>query len=778
MARKALKPGLMRSPQARDRFLAEARIIAQLQHPGIIPVHDVGELASGQPYSTMREVQGHPLREAIEAVHGASTPEVWGEAAVVGQEQRWTLRRLLAALRRACEAVAYAHSRGVIHRDLKPDNIMVGAFGEVLVMDWGVALVLDQGAPSFADDPIVGIPTLSGGLVGTPAYMPFEQADAGRLVSPRSDIYALGATMYHLLAGQPPYTGEPTEVRRRLLAGGPPPPRSRGGPPIPEELSEACMAAMAREPEDRLASATELAESITAWLEGARMRDRALEIVARADRLRPEVSRLREQARSLRTEASTILAEVRPHEPASRKREGWDRQDAAEALERDAALKDQQYHETLRTALHYVRDLPEAHDRLADYHAARHAEAEALRDAQEAELQERLLRVHDRGRYAAYLRGEGAITLLTDPPGARVRLYRYTLQQRRLVPVLDRTLGTTPLHAVRLPIGSYLLKLQHPERAEVAYPIQIRRQEHWDGVPPGAREPLPVYLPDRRELRAGDVYVPAGWFWSGGDPDAGHALPRRRLWSDGLVVSRFPVTNAEYIAFLDDLVAQGREDLALRYAPRERPTPADPEGGLLYGRSALGRFLLVPDSHGDVWLQDMPAILMPWGGVVAYCHWRAQREGVPWRLPGELEWEKAARGVDGRLYPWGDNFDPSWCCSRESHPGRAQPVPVNDFPIDESPYGVRGMAGNTRDWCGDVYSPRGPRLEGDRIVPPALPARVDLHSGHTGTTRGGAWWYSPREARLTYRSIYLPAVRFHPLSFRLARTFPTPPAAE
>ncbi|MEL6349239.1 MAG: bifunctional serine/threonine-protein kinase/formylglycine-generating enzyme family protein [Myxococcota bacterium] len=778
MAMKVLKKSLLRSPRARARFVAEARITAQLQHPGIVPVHDVGELDTSQPYYTMREVQGQTLRAAIDAVHAVSQSERWGETAARGDRPGWTLRRLLGALRRTCEAMAYAHSRGVVHRDIKPDNIMVGAFGEVLVMDWGIAMVLDQSAPRFAASPITGVDDKRArftGVVGTPAYMSFEQATGEPArIGPHSDVYSLGATMYRILSGEAPFRGDAQEIRRRLLTGQPLPPRHRGGPPIPEELEEACMRAMAREPADRFPSPAGLADAITAWLEGAQRRDRALEVVARADRLHPEIDHLRGRVRELRADSERLLSNVRPHDPEQKKRPGWKKQDEADALAREADLKTLQYRETLRTALHYVRDLGEARDRLADHYAARHAAAEARRDAREAEIQERMLRAHDSGRYAPYLRGEGAMTLYTDPPGARVRLYRYETQYRRMVPVYQRSLGYTPLITVRLPIGSYVLKIQHPNCAEVSYPVQITRQEHWSGAPPGEREPKAIYLPRRGELRASDCYIPAGWFRSGGDPDAGHALPPRKVWCDALVIRRFPVTNAEYIAFLDDLVARGQEELALRYAPRERPTPNDPEGGLLYGRSSLGRFLLVPDAHGDVWLQDMPVIMMPWAGVVAYCRWLSRQEGLPWRLPGELEWEKSARGVDGRRYPWGDNFDPSWACTRESHMGRSQPVAVDSFPVDESPYGVRGMAGNARDWCGDVYSPRGPRLEGNQVVPPILPMRADLSAGHTGITRGGAWWYSPQAARVTYRAVYLPSIRFHPLTFRIARTFPNP----
>ena len=775
MARKVLKLSLLHSNQARARFLAEARITAQLNHPGIAPVHDVSELPTGQPCYTMREIQGGTLHDAIDAVHAVSSESRWREALSI-HGPPWTMRRLLSALRRACEAVAYAHSRGVIHRDLKPDNIMVGPFGEVLVLDWGIARVMNQRRPPFSLNPIIGIDDAldrARSVVGTPSYMPFEQAGGGS-VGPRSDVYALGATLYHLLSGQPPYTGERRDIQRRILAGPPEPLTQHSGPPIPEELQETCRKAMAREPIDRFASATELAEAITAWLEGAREQDRARAIVRRADEMRPEIEHLRSRVSTLRSEAEALLDGVRPHEPDERKLPGWKKQDAADVLEQDAEKLSLEYRESIRSALQYARDLPEAQTRLAEHYALRHARSEAEREPHRAALSEHLLRRYDQGRYAGYLRAEGALSLVTDPPGARVRIYRYEMRRRRLVPVYWKTLGQTPLTAITLPIGSYVLSIHHSDRAPVRYPIFIERQAHWNGIPPGGSAPHPIYLPTRRELSGSSEYIPPGWCWSGGDHNAGRALPRQRLWVDGMIVGRFPITNAEYIAFLDDLVAQGRTDEAVRYAPRDRPTHGDPEGGLIYGRSKLGRFLLVPDIHGNVWLQDWPVMMMGWAGAVAYCHWWSRRSGKAWRLPGELEWEKAARGVDGRIYPWGDDFDASWCCTRESHPGSPQPMPVSSFPIDESPYGIRGMAGNTRDWCGDIYSPHGPRLNGARVLPTSLPRRVDSSTGHTGITRGGAWWYSPREARLTYREIHLPAIRFHPLSFRIARTFPDP----
>src|SRR5690606_9188188 len=150
-------------------------------------------------------------------------------------------------------------------------------------------------------------------------------------------------------------------------------------------------------------------------------------------------------------------------------------------------------------------------------------------------------------------------------------------------------------------------------------------------------------LPREGELGADDVYVPAGWFESGGDIEG--ALPRRRLWCDAAVLRRFPVTNRSYLAFLDDLLARGDEAAALRHVPRERAATEDAVGPMLYGREG-DRFVLRPDADGDVWLPDYPVLWIDWHSAAAYAAWEAERAGLPWRLPAELEWEKAARGVD------------------------------------------------------------------------------------------------------------------------------------
>ena len=808
MAMKVIRSELMERASVLARFVEEAQCSAQLQHPGIVPVHELGRLPTGELYFTMREVRGRTLTEMIAEVHWASRGDRW-ETSATG----WTFRKLIDAFHRVCEAVAYAHARGVVHRDLKPDNVMLGAHGEVLVVDWGLAKVVGRPHLSAEAEELDGVvtdrsadaskATRMGAVAGTPAYMAPEQAQGAiDRIDARSDVYSLGAILYEVLSGRPPYggdsamavlqkvlTGPPRPVGRIATAGSTfgfdfdepggrstPAPGARVGPPLPEELIAATERALARDREARFADARELATEIAAWLDGARRREQALEVVAKATALGPEADRLRRRGEVLRGEAEDLLAGCAPWQPQEDKTPGWDRMDEAAELEREADRTELRLEQGLYGALRIDAALHEAHAALAERHLAKHAAAEAARDAEAASRAELALSEHAealpaghevRARCAAYLQGTGALTLVTEPPGAEVLLHRYETRNRRLVPVFERSLGRTPLSAVPLEKGSYLCTLRHPGRLDTPYPVLVERQGHWNGVPPGAVAPHPVWLPRPEDLEPDDCYVPAGWFWSGGDPEAAEGLARRRLWCPAFVVKRFPVTNRAYIAFLDDLVATGREEEALRHAPRERAGKEGETGALIYGRRGDGRFELVADADGDRWELDWPVMMVDWSGALAYAAWLAARTGRPWRLPGELMWEKAARGVDGRFFPWGDVFDPSWCCMRDSHADRPLPAAVDTYPVDRSPYQVRGMAGGIRDWCEGQYRREGPVVVDDRVT------LIDDGSGPgrpRRPVRGGSWSSIPRRSRAANRSGSEPWNRLAFNGFRVCRT--------
>ena len=733
----------------RRRFLAEARITAQLQHPGIVALYDRGELADGRLWFTMKEVRGRTLRAVVDELHGCSGPEGFGTTAT-----GWTFRRLVDAFARIAQAIAYAHSRGVVHRDLKPENLMVGEFGEVLVMDWGLARRLDvEGSleGGISGPPEEGLSeglTRYGDVLGTPAYMPPEQArgDTARH-GPASDVYSLGAVLYCLLTGEPPYRGATgREVITALLAG---PPQlvfesARGGPAVPAELCAVVERAMQREIEDRYGSAEALAADVVAWLDGVRRREQAMAALEQARSFEPEIADLRAKAAEAEAEARAIRSDLRPFDPIEKKRPAWALEDETARLGRAAALAETRWMEAVHGALSLDPDLPEAHAMLADHHRERLTEAELAHRDEDAARAEEMLRIHDRGRHAAFLRGDGALSLVTDPPGAEVIVERFVLQDRRLVAVPERVIGRTPLIEVPLRRGSYLLRLRAPGRAEVRYPVLIERDGHWDGRAPGEDRPYPIALPEEGELGADDVYVPAGWCWLGGDPEAPDSLPRRRLWIDALVVRRHPVTNEEYIQFLDALVASGHEPGALAAAPRADMGLVDgTEERPMFARDGRGRFLLPHGGADPAWQPRGPAVLIDWHGASAYARWLAEHSGQAWRLPNELEREKAARGVDGRLVPWGDHLEPTFACVLESHSGPPLREVVDLRREDESPYGVRGTTGNVRDWCINVWKHEGPQVEGDRLrVDAAAPGDPDFR-----TIKGGFWGAPMRMCR-------------------------------
>jgi hypothetical protein len=264
---------------AAARFLEEAQVTARLDHPGIVPVHEVGRDAEGRLYFAMKLVQGRDLKEVFELV--AAGREGWSHA------------RALGVLLKVCEAMAYAHSKGVIHRDLKPANVMVGRFGEVYVMDWGLARVLGREdlhdirlrpadetevlstprSDEREETPDSPLLTMDGVIVGTPAYMPPEQGRGEiQLLSPRSDVYSLGALLYHLLCAHVPFVPPGARVSKhailaRLLEG-PPRALSAENPAAPIELVAICEKAMARDPALRYADMRELGDDLRAYLEG------------------------------------------------------------------------------------------------------------------------------------------------------------------------------------------------------------------------------------------------------------------------------------------------------------------------------------------------------------------------------------------------------------------------------------------------------------------------------------------------------------------------------
>jgi serine/threonine-protein kinase len=253
-------------PISRQRFLVEAEVTGGLEHPGIVPVYGLGTYADGRPYYAMRFVKGDTLKEAIERFHAdASLAKDPGRRSL-------ELRKLLRRFIDVCNAIDYAHNRGVLHRDIKPGNIIVGEHGETLVVDWGLAKATGKSDPDSHERTLKpssssgSAETLPGSALGTPAFMSPEQASGNlEALGPRSDVYNLGATLYSLLTGRPPFAGETGEVLRAVQQGGFRPPGSID-PSLDRALEAVCLKAMAFRPEDRYDPCRALAEDIERWM--------------------------------------------------------------------------------------------------------------------------------------------------------------------------------------------------------------------------------------------------------------------------------------------------------------------------------------------------------------------------------------------------------------------------------------------------------------------------------------------------------------------------------
>jgi hypothetical protein len=269
VAVKVMLPNASANPDVVARFVEEAQVQGQLEHPNVCPVHEIAQGPDGMPYFLMKRVRGKPLSDVIEDYHSGGD---------------MNLTRLFEIFLKVCDAMGFAHSRSVIHRDLKPANVMVGDYGEVLVMDWGLAKI--RGRKDTRENGLVvqtdrseeagDLRTMDGDIIGTPAYMPPEQAD-GKVskMNETSDIYSLGAILYEILAGVPPFSGAPYSIIYKVIQGEVVPPSERlkehgAGVQmaVPRELEAVVSKAMAKKQEDRYPSVKALREDILAWTEG------------------------------------------------------------------------------------------------------------------------------------------------------------------------------------------------------------------------------------------------------------------------------------------------------------------------------------------------------------------------------------------------------------------------------------------------------------------------------------------------------------------------------
>jgi serine/threonine protein kinase/formylglycine-generating enzyme required for sulfatase activity len=682
VALKRLVPLLRGSDVARARFVREARIGA-LEHPNIVPVHELGHDEEGSPFLVMRRLSGRTLRELLD-VRSRGAP---------GVAEAWNRARLLRSFVQLCTAVAYAHSRRVLHRDIKPENVIVGDYGEVQLLDWGVGARFDEVLdPAFE----------SGEARGTPGYIAPEFLQPVDVAHPeRTDVYALGAVLYELLTGTRPWADlTARQMLDKTVSSDPQPPRRRAPwLKIPAELEEICLAALHRDPALRIPTAQELArrveEALAGERESRRLQGEAEGKVLEADAWIQRLTTLRERIRQAEEEARVQRSRLVPWSRVEAKRLAWRAEDRASALRLQQDEAFDAAHRTLLAAIERVPDHAPARSRLAKLWWGRLEDDEERGDGRSARRSRAQVELWDDGTLAPSLAPGGHVTVISNPPDAAVHCYALADVDRMLLPGDSVDLGLTPVYGAKVQEGSQLLMLEAPGCLPTRRPLLVRRGRH---------EVIDVWLPPWDALPPGMVYVPAGTAILGGARDRGGygvAAARREALVPGFALSVFPVTFSDYLEFLEDVERDDPEGAQARWPhlPRLGPLVVRRDGRLVPSVDTLRTGDVGRDPDG--W--RLPVVGVSWDDAEAWCAWKAEQLQLPIRLPREDEWEKAGRGVDGRLFPWGPTFEPGFATQADASPEAPGIVPVGQSGMDESVYGVRDLQGGVAEWCVDWF---------------------------------------------------------------------------
>jgi eukaryotic-like serine/threonine-protein kinase len=691
VAMKVLLKGKESSGREKRRFWTEVQATGQLEHPSIIPVYDVGHLESGAPFYVMKHLTGHTLTEIIYGLK-QQDPRI---------QDQFSRVRLLTAFQQIAYAVAFAHARGVIHRDIKPSNIIIGAYGEAMLFDWGLAKLLSDNGNLDAD-PVGKVTinpelketaTVDGIITGTPHYMSPEATHGGSAhLTDRSDVYSLGVVLYEILALVPPIEDPeivPTLLQKRA-SDFPPPHTKSPAQEIPQELSDLCMAALQTTPLLRPA-ARSLADDIGRFLEGTKARERrqqeAHERMQEAKASAAQWRSLRTALEGLRFDARYLAKQIDPWATIDAKRPLWALEDRAQSVGLEAVGAFADAEGAFQSALKLVPDFLQARRGLAGLYYQRYCEAEHSQNDEEMQYFAQLIERHDEGHWYKLLRAPGSITLGPVDELTRFTLAPFIKDARRLIPGEALVKDEMITGEYSLKSGNYLLCARHPSCPEVRMPLRIERRKNTR---------IQIEQPTKEEIGGDFMFVLGGPCLIGGDPLAHGSESKKEITVESFAIARFPVTCGEYIDFLNDCARTDKEK-AFTHVPRSAKT-----SGYYWVFDEVARKFTWEDVGEKPlpWHQSLPVFGVSFRDAQAYIEWRNAKGGPVLRLPHEHEWEKAARGVDGRFFPWGDDFDPTFCSMKLSRGGDApSPEPVGRFPTDTSVYGVRDMAGGVREFC-------------------------------------------------------------------------------
>ncbi len=467
VAMKRLRTARSESPEHIAALRREARIIGSLEHPAIIPVYDIGERDDGTTYYTMKLVDHTTLGEVVARLQIGDKET----------ESRFGIRRLVGIFKQIAQGLQYAHGKGVVHRDLKPENILIGELGEVQVMDWGIAKRLSGSRPAGAE----------GLIVGTPAYMSPEQA-AGQdsRVDSRSDIYSLGVMLYEVLALQRPYGGETGQQTLEAVKNITPlsPVTVARERNVPPELADLAMRMLHKQPDDRPATMSEVADALERFLAGeeerARRRERADGCHARALDEMQRYEEMKVEREFLLQEEAYLARVVRPWDEQSAKQQLWALRHRLQVLDVLYAHSFGIVTELLRQAVDAV-DHEQARQLLIRLYWDRHDEAEAHEDSATKLFFARLAHELEAEELeaAGMTAGWGTLQVRSQPSGAvvyAIPFAEYRADHGGISPQYE--IGVTPIVGCRLPVGPYILIARldgHRDAQEATY---VREQHH------------------------------------------------------------------------------------------------------------------------------------------------------------------------------------------------------------------------------------------------------------------------------------------------------------
>ena len=736
VAIKILRPAFRNKPDSLKRFVREARATAHIEHPNIVPVHQLGVFSDNGVYFSMKKVEGRNLRSVIRKLSEGDKEFL----------KKYTLRQLLQIFVSIGNGVAYAHSKGVIHRDLKPANIMLGDYGEVMVMDWGLVkysaekdkskeewhVDLDPDFSALNNENAGPLSTIQGSVSGTPAYMAPEQA-GGRNedVDEQTDIYSLGAILYSILTWETaPFESPMTtnQVLNSVVNGDFKRPRKRAPKrKISRELEAVCLKAMARRKKDRYQSAAEMVRDIKDYLEGYSVgayRASWARLFFKTIRRRPlipsagvvalftflgflgvlhfenksRVSNLKNFAKySIEQGDGYYLSALKAYQKLQEeyeKPEGnilykninkliadFNRYKLefnsnynvaaqflfqAEDLGGKSPLINKELLKVLKQQLNFsllTGNYEETKGLVRQLRLRRHSVfGEIIDSDQEVYEQIKML-----------IRDQGMLRISSVPSGIKVYYEAFNDEGNDIAPQKKVLLGETPF-AATLPTGNYLLFPGDKNMDKIRYPVQVLC---------GQINPVELNVP--KNIPEGMCYIPKGYFYSG----TRKSLQRmQKSFLPSFFINCDEVTIGEYLKFWKSLKSPLKKG---HYMAR-----------YLFSN---GEFKYIPiwDKNGKLrkgFKADMPIVGITGRAAQAYCAWLSKKRGIPLRLPTNLEWEKAARGIDGRMYTWGNSHNKTAALCWDNKGARKKyPIaaPICSFPKDKSIYGVCDLVGNVRE---------------------------------------------------------------------------------